>query len=198
MESISKTYFDSIVVNYKEEKYNLLSISDSKIIEDIFSRYKISPSNLNLFSINIFVERDAYNRVLFSVVISTKNNHIDCLKDKNDSVPLIFDGLEMVLVRQKRDYDFMPSPFYYSYEFEKVIFFSNGVFTDVSNVLEDLNSLDYSMFVDSKLVLMAEKEFNEILEKNNIIFDFNKVLSFEDFYDYKKNIRRISDGISRA
>lgn len=194
MNYVNKIFSNYISLVYCDEEYSVVSISNFSLIESIFTMFKWRPSvTTDDFKITLTIS----DGILSLSKIETKldvdikeifgsSYYLDNGKRVFDDINLTLDDIEIVFAKEAYNYNFSNNPFHYPFEFKVVLYFSQGCITDVSFVLKELFEVDLSFFSDTGSVHLAKNEYNNILRKHYLVFEFDKILYFEDYYAFMR------------
>ncbi|MDE6407388.1 MAG: hypothetical protein K2K50_02130, partial [Anaeroplasmataceae bacterium] len=81
--------------------------------------------------------------------------------------------------------DIVKTPYFLPYDFATIVIFFQGDFYNISTLLNELLSIDFSIYLEFKNPKIALLKYNEIVSKYDLPFSFNDIFPFEDYYEYK-------------
>lgn len=203
MNRVNNSIFDCVHVIKDDYDYQIIAHDGLDIIDDIIRSIGCKRMPNGNYLVDVYFEIQNNSLVLKKIVAPEVRNleifNVTVSKiDKNfvyEDINMIFDNVELIMVSSRLDYPFARRPFHYSYEFAFVAYFKNGKFFDVSSTIKELLSLDFDLYVEMQSPSIADQKFNEIVNKYNYPFDFEEILSFDDYFDFKEGNRGAIDGL---
>ena len=192
MAKIYKHIFDRLHVKLNDSLYSICSLSDDSFVDEVLKLTKCPRNNDGEYQVDIylflnkgklFIDRISFpNKPAVDVIFSEpvgKNDNLYEVFFKNRAI----DVNDVVLVKDYQNRSNKIMPFYNTYDFDEIIFVHNGFVYDLSKQVKTLLNIDDNTDNHNEsldLYLKACKSFN-------LPFSFDDVLSFEDYFEFKRN-----------
>ena len=193
-----------VFVEHNSNNYQVIALSNESLVASFFNNFKNSagdskkdyyPYELFLFLKDdiLYAKKAVYCKYPTQVLTMRKDplSQDDLLEVDCKDSPI--DDIEAVFVKNQRFAQEYNQLLYYSFEFEDVFFLSKDGLHDTSKIITELLNLDLNTLFEINSIKLIQDIFYEKIK--NLNYDFEKVLSFEDYYEFKKDNRGIIDEI---